>query len=106
MPAAEFLDDLRIAVRGGMRRLGRLCARAPSFRPWTPLVVLVVLVVLTPPLGLFAVAVQVWSGVAEEVVDSPVLRALLATGPVPGHYLCAAFLYGVGALVGAAIFAH
>ena len=89
-----------------MRRLRRLYARTPSFRPRTSLVILVALVVLTPPLGLFAVALQIWSGVAEEVIDSPVLRPLLAAGPIPGHYVCAAVLYGLGALVGAAVFVH
>jgi len=65
---------------------------------------LVALIVLMPPLGLFAVALQIWSSVAEELIDSPVLKALLVGGPLPGYYVCAAFLYGVGVLLGAAIF--
>jgi len=103
VPDAEAVDDLRPAVRGGLPSLKRPYRRIPSFRPWTALVILVV---LTPPIGPFAVALQVWSGVAEEVIDSPVARALLAVGPIPGHFVCAAVLYGLGALLGAAFFVH
>jgi len=70
---------------------------------WAPFLILVV---LTPPLGLFAVALQVWSGGAEEVVETPLWRTLLTTGLISGHYVCAALLYGLGALLGAAFFNH
>ena len=63
--------------------------------------ILIVLLVLVPPVGLFAVAVQAWSGVGEEVFESPAIRALIEAAPIPGHYVLAAIFYGLGVLVAA-----
>ena len=101
MPDVEVVDSPLAAGHAWSRGFKRQVSR-----PWNPLLILVVLLVLVPPVGLFAVAVQAWSGVGEEVFESPAMRALLEAAPIPGRYVCAAVFYGLGALFAAVLLIH
>ncbi len=101
MPEIEVVLSPLAASRAWLRRFARQVAR-----PSNPLLILVALLVLIPPVGLFAVAVRAWSGVGEEVFEASTFRALIESAPIPGRYIFAALFYGLGALVSAALLTY
>ena len=98
MPEIEVALSPRAAGRAWLRGIARR-----NSLPSNALLILVVLLVLVPPVGLFAVAVMAWSGVGDEVFETPALRALIEAAPIPGRYVCAAIFYGFGAVASAAL---